>query len=168
MSECVLWAGHKDRNGYGVTKVRGMNFFAHRLAYEEAHGAIPEGLCCLHKCDNPPCCNPNHLFLGTQADNMADMMRKGRHKPGRGDRHGTKTHPELVARGERHGSVTHPDRVARGEKHGNAKLTELTAHSAMGRLISGESQRSIARSLGVTRRAIRAIYNGHSWAWMFE
>jgi HNH endonuclease len=74
---CHNWTGTVGRAGYGRVQVS-----AHRLAYELAHGPIPDGLLVLHKCDNPVCCNPDHLFLGTSADNMADKVRKGRHRNG--------------------------------------------------------------------------------------
>ena len=74
---CHNWTGTMGDKGYGLVLIS-----AHRLAYELAHGPIPDGLLVLHKCDNPPCCNPEHLFLGTSADNTADKMRKGRHRNG--------------------------------------------------------------------------------------
>ncbi|MCH8043014.1 MAG: HNH endonuclease [Planctomycetes bacterium] len=62
----------------------------HRLAWEFANGRpVPQGLQVLHDCDNPPCCNPSHLFLGTNADNNADMMSKGRNRVSRGSRNRT-------------------------------------------------------------------------------
>jgi HNH endonuclease len=69
---CHVWRGG-GRRTYGALMIT-----AHRLAWEMANGPIPEGMLVLHKCDNPRCCNPDHLCLGTQLDNMADMSRKGR------------------------------------------------------------------------------------------
>ena len=85
---CWLWLGGKDRDGYGLLEVDGKGFRAHRLAYEHWHESIGEGLYVLHKCDNPSCVNPNHLWTGTQADNMADMYAKGRQALRRGENHG--------------------------------------------------------------------------------
>jgi hypothetical protein len=74
---CWEWQRSKDWNGYGLTH-RGI---AHRLAYEAFVGPIPDGMLVLHTCDNPPCCNPAHLFLGTHFDNAADRDSKGRDRP---------------------------------------------------------------------------------------
>jgi len=76
--ECWPWTHGKTLAGYGQTTVNGEKRLAHRLAWELAVGPIPAGLCILHRCDNPPCCNPAHLFLGTKKDNAADAIAKGR------------------------------------------------------------------------------------------
>ena len=76
--ECWPWVGGIDTGGYGHATFFGASFQAHRLAWEFAHGQIPASMLICHTCDNPPCCNPNHLFLGTPADNMRDMQKKGR------------------------------------------------------------------------------------------
>jgi hypothetical protein len=75
VNDCLVFTGSKNEDGYGQTG-RGR---AHRLSYELHHGPIPQGMCVLHRCDNPPCINPTHLFLGTMSDNMRDMHAKGRH-----------------------------------------------------------------------------------------
>lgn len=82
---CWLWTGATDKDGYGTVKLRGRRVEkAHRLAYRLAHGDIELGKMVCHRCDNPRCCNPDHLFLGTAKDNKADCVAKGRHVKGEG------------------------------------------------------------------------------------
>lgn len=75
---CLEWTRRVKVDGYGQINVAGKAVTTHRLAWELANGPIPEGLGVLHHCDNPPCCDPTHLFLGTQAENNADMYAKDR------------------------------------------------------------------------------------------
>lgn len=75
---CWEWDQHRTRAGYGRVEVGRRSKMAHRLAFSH-EAEIPEGMCVLHRCDNPPCYNPDHLFLGTNADNTLDMVTKGRH-----------------------------------------------------------------------------------------
>lgn len=77
--ECWIWTAYRDSFGYGNFKVDGVNCYAHRICYELEHGSIPEGMCVLHRCDNPSCVNPEHLFLGTHRDNVKDKISKRRH-----------------------------------------------------------------------------------------
>jgi len=78
MNDCIEFVGCKDSGGYGLKRIYNKLYKAHRLAWVEAFGNIPEGMFVCHKCDNPPCVNPDHLFLGTNSDNMIDMYNKGR------------------------------------------------------------------------------------------
>lgn len=84
--KCWLWCSQKDKNGYGLFRFNGKHAFAHRVAYELTHGVSIGEKCCLHHCDVPACVNPSHLFLGSQADNLRDMQKKGRQVSG--EQHG--------------------------------------------------------------------------------
>jgi hypothetical protein len=75
---CWPWTGHIASHGYGIFHHDGSRIGAHRKAFELANGPIPDGINVCHKCDNPRCVRPDHLFLGTQKDNIADMIAKGR------------------------------------------------------------------------------------------
>lgn len=93
--DCWEWTGSKSSNGYGGIKVSGQDQYAHRVSWMLFHGSIPKGIHVLHRCDNPGCVNPNHLFLGTPADNAADRDAKGRQA--KGERMGTaKLTPDKV------------------------------------------------------------------------
>lgn len=82
MSTCKLWPKSCTPQGYGKLQVNGVTLLAHRVAWEEEYGPIPKGMCVLHHCDNPPCVNTEHLFLGTYLDNNRDMWAKGRWRSG--------------------------------------------------------------------------------------
>ena len=75
---CWEWLAGKDKDGYGKIKIRGKTLQAHRVSWGIHNGPIPEGIGVLHRCDNPSCVNPLHLFLGTTLDNMRDRDAKGR------------------------------------------------------------------------------------------
>jgi hypothetical protein len=77
---CIEFTGTTPGPGYGMMKVDGRPKGAHRVAWELANGPVPPGKQILHRCDNPPCVNPNHLFVGTHADNMRDKVSKGRQR----------------------------------------------------------------------------------------
>ena len=119
---CVVWDKAKTEAGYGVVGSRPLEY-AHRLSYRLKVGIIPEGMHVLHHCDNPPCTAPDHLFLGTDADNVHDMEAKVRDKK-------------------------------------QFKLTDEQLQEAKNRIESGETNQSIATSMGVTAGAINRIRNG--------
>lgn len=93
---CWLWAGSKDKKGYGRINRNGSPILAHRLSWEIHFGLIPDGLSVLHRCDNPPCCNPEHLFLGDQLENMQDCSRKDRTTRGERSASGKLTTAEVT------------------------------------------------------------------------
>lgn len=82
VGECIEYTGTTDPTGYGVIQISRKRTKAHRVSFELHNGPIPEGMMVRHKCDNRPCINPDHLELGGQMENMADMVERGRSLPG--------------------------------------------------------------------------------------
>ena len=99
--ECWLWQGGITEKGYGTMWVNRRNVRAHRIAWELVNGPIPDGQCCLHKCDRRLCVNPSHLFLGNNADNVADMVAKNRQAKGAATGHTKLTECDVLVIRER-------------------------------------------------------------------
>ncbi len=135
MKSCKEWQGRIDRLGYGRRPgARGVTKLMHRVAWEEANGPIPKGMHVLHMCDNRKCYEVSHLWLGTHADNMADMARKGRV-------------------GSR-----------KGEAHHAATITEEVAREIKWLLSGREfTARTIASAFGVSKDVVKNLQNGKTW-----
>jgi hypothetical protein len=82
VNDCIEYPGAKTKLGYGWRRKNGRSGLAHRYAWEDVHGPIPDGMVVMHTCDNRPCVNVDHLKLGTQRDNIIDMVVKGRNRSG--------------------------------------------------------------------------------------
>jgi hypothetical protein len=95
---CWIWVKKLDKSGYGKISIKGKTLSSHRVSWEIFNKKkVPSGMCVLHKCDNPNCVNPKHLFIGTVHQNVEDMMVKGRQAKG-DDIHGSKLTPKQIIR----------------------------------------------------------------------
>jgi len=152
--DCIETNWTRDKKGYGMANRGGKRWRAHRYAWTLVNGPIPEGMLVCHHCDNPPCVNTAHLFLGTPADNMADRDAKGH--TATGDRNGSRLHPERRPRGKR---MSYPQP---GETNGRAKLTaEQVAYIRAGAW--DRSGRSFAKEFGVHPSTVQRIISGRRW-----
>lgn len=152
---CWLWRGTLT-NGYGrvySNKLR-RPVFAHRASWELKNGSIPQGMWVLHKCDTPSCVRPDHLFLGTAADNVEDMHNK--------KRAWAQVYPELArANGRIH--LRHLKKNF-GERSSNSKLTEVEARSIVREhWLDGKNFSSLAKKYDVSSTAVSCIIKGKSW-----
>jgi hypothetical protein len=134
-NNCWNFTGYRNPYGYGNIRIDGKTKLAHRAMWEEVFGEIPAGMYACHKCDNPACINPDHLFLGTNLDNVRDMKNKGR---------------------ERHV-------CACGEKCVTSKLTLEDVEKIRSLGENGLSQRKIAVLFGVDRSTVGDIQKYKSW-----
>jgi len=136
-SACWLWTGAKHSSlGYGCIRVhrsgKGITKKAHRMAWELANSAeIPSGMLVCHRCDNPPCVNPSHLFLGTDADNSRDCIAKGRANRCKGEAHrSAKLNEDLVRKLRREYAETGLTTFKLGPKYG---VSQVAANQAIRR-----------------------------------
>ena len=131
---CWLWPGHHTVDGYGTCQHRKKTLLAHRVSWELSFGVDPVGKLVCHKCDVPACVNPDHLFLGTQADNMADMRLKGR-----------------ASR-------------KFGQANGRARLTDAQAAEILRLVDNGLADRKlIAEQYGISSSTIHRLIRGESF-----
>lgn len=132
-SGCLLWMGPKEQQGYGALSFKRKVLKTHRIAWELANGPIPAGMCVCHKCDNRLCVEPTHLWLGTQADNQADKIAKGRQ-----------------AR----------NRHIRGEAVSTARLTDAQVLAIRS---DTRKQRVIADDFGIDQSHVSKLRSGQRW-----
>ncbi len=147
-ASCWEWTGARKAKGYGFLTIRDggrrYNVHAHRLSYELHHGAIPAGLLVCHRSDNPPCCNPAHLFLGTTRENALDARAKGRLATGE------RARAKTVRYGEAHGAASIPDTIVALIKAYHAEHAPTFS--------------ALAAAFGVSRSQAHRIVRGESRA----
>lgn len=137
---CWVWVGRLETNGYARVKIEGRRkqIGVHRASWMLTNGSIPEGLQVLHRCDTRSCVRPDHLFTGTQKENLADMRAKGRDDP------------------------------VRGERHGRSKVAEIDIRAIHRLWYEKKmTQRQIAEEFGLHYVYVNKVLKGHKWAHIY-
>ena len=132
-TDCWIFIGNRVKNGYGQICINGKIGIAHRHSYVAFKGDIPGGLLVCHKCDNPSCVNPEHLFIGTHQDNSDDKIKKGRHN------------------------------AAKGEKHYKSKLSATDVINIRSMAKDGLTENEIAKKFNIGRGAVSSIKRRQCW-----
>lgn len=146
-SGCWEWTGHIISRGYGQFSLHDKGYLAHRVAYALTFSTPDQSLYCCHRCDNPKCVNPHHIFLGTAQDNASDRVSKGRQ-----------------ARGERHGFVTKPESCPRGERCARSKYKEAVIRSIRDEWAAGGVRYSdLAEKFGMSHSNVMKVINRKTW-----
>lgn len=139
--DCWNWMGSLNLSGYGQVKLLRKAKMCHRITFEVTFGPIPEGMQVCHRCDNPRCVRPEHLFLGTPKNNVDDCISKNRRR-------------------YKHGSV--PKR--KGEFNGRAKLIESVVDELRKRTWNYGDKAKEARRLGISASTINWVLSGRTWS----
>jgi len=171
-NECWEWQACTDDDGYGIFR----HLRAHRVAYAIRRGGTPTNRLVCHRCDNPPCCNPAHLFLGTYQSNKADCVAKKRHVFGdrcwqrrypwmvpRGDVWRKKNKHRNTATGDRNGSRVHIERMPRGMGHCKSKLTDSDVVRIRRLRSEGWLYRELADEFGIWKGTAHQVVNSKTW-----
>lgn len=153
---CWEWVGQRSKTSpsYGVFSVESKSRRAHRASYALHVGPLRRDELVLHQCDTAHCVNPDHLFVGTQADNVADCKAKGR--TATGDRNGSRKHPDRLK------PIRLPD-GGRGEGNPRARLTWDKVAEIRAAFAAGTPNKSLSRKYGLTESGIGSIVHGRTW-----
>jgi NTP pyrophosphatase (non-canonical NTP hydrolase) len=135
---CWIWQGPLTNNNYGCFRIRGHEYMAHRVAFLLDNGFLPYDKEVCHSCDNLTCVNPKHLFLGTQAENVQDIVKKGQNNP------------------------------PRGEKSGKAKLRWENIFTIRGLYRQGKTQKELSKLFNISKKQISIIVNDKQWKFDFD
>ena len=143
---CLEWTKSLNNKGYGTVYYNGKQGLVHRVTDQAANGPIPKGLFVLHRCDNPKCINPEHLFVGTAKDNVHDMIAKGRNSK-----------PPANYKGR------HTGKMPKGEQMPNSTLTEPVVRNIFALHMAGKNVTFISEATGQKKHVVADICRGRSW-----